>query len=92
MCLPQCPTYQHTQDENESPRGRLVVGKALLRGELQASPEIQGHINNCLLCRQCERLCPSGVEFGFFMDGLRQQLGNEEAEDLASRGPHYAML
>jgi glycolate oxidase iron-sulfur subunit len=76
MCLPQCPTYQHAQDENESPRGRLVLGKALLRGELKADARIKQHIDNCLLCRQCERVCPSGVQFGYFMDGLRQHLCN----------------
>lgn len=74
MCLPQCPTYRHAQDENESPRGRLVIGKALLRGELQADARIIEHIDNCLLCRQCERVCPSDVQFGYFMDGLRQHL------------------
>jgi len=72
MCLPQCPTYQHAQNENESPRGRLVLGKALLRGELKTDANIKKHIDNCLLCRQCERICPSGVQFGYFMDGLRE--------------------
>lgn len=72
----QCPTYQHAQNENESPRGRLVLGKALLRGEVKLDARIKQHIDNCLLCRQCERICPSGVQFGYFMDGLRQHLSN----------------
>lgn len=82
MCLPQCPTYQHAQDENESPRGRIVLGKAILSGELRIDAQITRHIDNCLLCRQCERICPSGVQFGYFMDGLRQQLheGDEAAD------------
>ncbi|WP_126452764.1 (Fe-S)-binding protein [Sulfuriflexus mobilis] len=78
MCLPQCPTYIHAQDENESPRGRLVLGKALLRGELKVDSPIRQHIDNCLLCRQCERICPSGVKFGYFMDGLRETLEPEQ--------------
>ena len=77
MCLPQCPTYQHAQNENESPRGRLVSGKALLRGDINADASIKQHIDNCLPCRQCERICPSGVPFGFFMDGLRQHLNSD---------------
>lgn len=76
MCLPQCPTYLHAKNENESPRGRLVLGKALLRGEVKINGRIKRHIDNCLLCRQCERICPSGVQFGYFMDGLRQHLNN----------------
>jgi glycolate oxidase iron-sulfur subunit len=79
MCLPQCPTYQHAQDENESPRGRLVLGKALLQERLGTDACINQHIDNCLLCRQCERICPSDVQFGYFMDGLRQHLRNSHA-------------
>lgn len=77
MCLPQCPTYQHAQNENESPRGRLVLGKALLHGDLSIDAHIREHIDNCLLCRQCERICPSGVQFGYFMDGLREYVRDE---------------
>jgi glycolate oxidase iron-sulfur subunit len=57
----------------------------LLREELKADTRIKQHIDNCLLCRQCERVCPSGVQFGYFMDGLRQHLHNDhdsEAEQL----------
>lgn len=79
MCLPQCPTYHYAQNENESPRGRLVLGKALLNGDLKADVNIMEHVDNCLLCRQCERTCPSGVQFGYFMDGLRQYLRNDDA-------------
>lgn len=78
MCLPQCPTYQYAQNENESPRGRLVLGKALLNGELSIDAHIKEHIDNCLLCRQCERICPSGVQFGYFMDGLRQYVRDQQ--------------
>jgi len=74
MCLPHCPTYSLTRNENESPRGRLMLGKALLSGEVEESKDLDEHINHCLVCRSCEKCCPSEVKFGAFMDGLRSHL------------------
>jgi len=74
MCLPYCPTYLLAQNENESPRGRLVLGKALLLGDVEETDKLVEHIDHCLVCRSCEKSCPSGVKFGEFMDGLRTHL------------------
>jgi len=78
MCLPHCPTYSLAQNENESPRGRLVLGKALLSGDVEESEALIEHIDHCLVCRGCEKSCPSGVKFGAFMDGLRTHLSKPE--------------
>jgi len=74
MCLPHCPTYSLAQNENESPRGRLVLGKAYLTGLVEETNDLVEHIDHCLLCRNCESNCPSGVQFAAFMDGLRSHL------------------
>jgi Fe-S oxidoreductase len=36
FCLPACPTYLATGDEGHSPRGRIVLMRALERGEISA--------------------------------------------------------
>jgi len=75
MCLPQCPTYRLTRSENRSPRGRLALVEAVVDGQLDAdSPELKGHLDSCLLCRRCERVCPSGVAYGAIMDSARSTL------------------
>ncbi len=75
LCLPQCPTYQLSRNENESPRGRIALIQALASSELDAADNIlYQHLDNCLLCRRCERICPSGVEYGRLMDMARQQI------------------
>ncbi len=73
LCLPHCPTYQADLTENESPRGRIALLQALANGQLEAAPKLRAHIDHCLLCRRCERVCPSGVEYGRLFD-LGQQL------------------
>ena len=33
LCLPVCPTYAVAREEGESPRGRIMLARALLRDE-----------------------------------------------------------
>ena len=37
FCLQACPTYVNLQDENDSPRGRLVLMRRLLEGDMSRS-------------------------------------------------------
>lgn len=62
-CLPHCPTYVLTRDEGESPRGRIALLQALASGTLD-TPRLHAHLDHCLACRGCERVCPSGVRYG----------------------------
>lgn len=77
LCLPHCPTYNKSQNEAESPRGRISLIQALATGRLAADARLRGHLESCLLCRACEAKCPSGVQFGEIMDGARGALAQE---------------
>jgi glycolate oxidase iron-sulfur subunit len=75
FCLPACPTYLVTGDEGHSPRGRIVLMRALERGEMGADdPALIEHLDACLGCRGCEPACPSGVGYGRGLEAAREQL------------------
>lgn len=75
MCLPSCPTYRETGDEASSPRGRLWLMSAVSDGKLSLLDEtFDEQMYQCLNCRACEAVCPSGVQYGAVVEASRAQL------------------
>jgi glycolate oxidase iron-sulfur subunit len=86
FCLSACPTYLTLDDENDSPRGRLVLMRAALDGELEAQNSVlREHIGRCLGCRACETACPSGVPFGLLLEATRATIDGERPPKLVAR-------
>jgi len=71
LCLPHCPTYLKTSDENESPRGRIALIQAMARDQIPTNAKLESHLALCLACRACEYVCPSMVEYGVLIEAGR---------------------
>ncbi len=74
LCLQHCPTYLQTGLEAESPRGRLYLIKAMAEGIIEPTVNVDGHMDMCLQCRNCEAVCPSGVPYGRIMERARGEI------------------
>lgn len=87
LCLEACPTYLATGNENDSPRGRIYLMRAVDEGRLSLdSKAFENHINRCLGCRACEQACPAGVEYGNLLEGARFALReNTKRRGISSR-------
>ncbi len=83
LCLPHCPTYTKTQNENESPRGRIALIQAWAGKHLETTEKLVEHIDNCLLCRSCERVCPAVVPYGRLINNFRGQIKDKKKSSLA---------
>lgn len=72
FCLQACPTYLVLEDENDSPRGRLLLMRAAVEGQLDVRDDaLLTHLDRCLGCRACETACPSGVPYGHLLEATR---------------------
>ena len=87
LCLEACPTYVATGNENDGPRGRLYLMRAVAEDRLKnTSTVFATHIDRCLGCRACELVCPAGVQYGQLLEASREVLFESQPKsDIPSR-------
>lgn len=74
LCLPHCPTYRLDPTEAESPRGRIALARALANGGLAPTPLALTHLDQCLGCLSCQKVCPSLVQYDQILSRTRAAL------------------
>jgi glycolate oxidase iron-sulfur subunit len=79
LCTAACPTYLETGNENDSPRGRIYLMRAVTDGRLELTDAVKGHLDLCLDCRSCETACPSGVQYGRLIEPFRVEMHHADA-------------
>jgi len=73
LCLPHCATWLATGNDVQSPRGRLmllgdVVGSSSA-GVGAPDASFLAAFDQCIGCRACEAVCPSGVPYSLLARG-----------------------
>lgn len=74
LCTAACPTYVVTGNENDGPRGRIYLMRAVVDGRMDLTDKVRHHLELCLDCRSCETACPSGVQYGRLIEPFRVEM------------------
>jgi len=59
FCTFYCPVYQEEMIESSVARGKNMMIRALLDGELEYTKEYADRLNKCTLCMTCTTNCPA---------------------------------
>ena len=85
FCLPACPTYALSGDENDSPRGRIHLIRQVVTGQAELDTSVAEHVDSCLGCLSCVSACPSGVRYDRIIEEFRPRVEQAYAEPRGDR-------
>ncbi len=85
LCLPNCPTYRKTLSEADSPRGRLNLMRGAMKGEIPINKRFIEHIDLCLDCRSCEKVCPNHVQYDAVLRTMRAPIEEAKGRSLLKK-------
>jgi glycolate oxidase iron-sulfur subunit len=61
FCMASCPVYREQKIETGVARGKIMLARSLLNGDLKTSREAAEMLDQCTLCMSCEENCPAGT-------------------------------
>jgi glycolate oxidase iron-sulfur subunit len=85
FCLPTCPTYVSWSEEEDSPRGRIDLMRALRERALPLDASVVTHFDRCLGCMACVTACPSGVRYDHLIEEMRARVETTHRRSLLDR-------
>ncbi|MCW5684016.1 MAG: glycolate oxidase subunit GlcF [Pseudolabrys sp.] len=85
FCTNTCPTYVLTRDENESPRGRIDLIRAMLEHGGAPDAKTVAHLDSCLSCLSCMTTCAVKVDYAHLIDRARVHIEQHFNRGLTDR-------
>lgn len=85
FCTAVCPTYVLLRDENDAPRGRIDLIRAML--EKGGAPDAKTvlHLDRCLSCNSCMTTCAAKVDYMHLADIGRAHIERHYRRPLGDR-------
>jgi glycolate oxidase iron-sulfur subunit len=85
FCTGTCPTYVLFRDENDSPRGRIDLIRAMLEKGGAPEPKTVHHLDRCLSCLSCMTTCAVKVDYVHLIDIARNYIERHFRRPLPDR-------
>jgi glycolate oxidase iron-sulfur subunit len=85
FCTATCPTYVLFRDENDSPRGRIDLIRAMLEKGGPPDAKTVHHLDRCLSCLSCVTTCAVKVDYAHLIDIARAHIEDNYRRPLGER-------
>jgi len=85
FCTAVCPTYVLLRDENDAPRGRIDLIRAMLEKGGAPDAKTVGHLDRCLSCNSCMTTCAAKVDYMHLADIGRAYIERHYRRPLGDR-------
>lgn len=83
FCLRACPTYKVRPEENHGPRGRVrLIERIVVKNDPLSGVE-RAALDACTLCRACETVCPSKMDYAGLYRQAMESLTDKPRQGLA---------
>lgn len=61
LCQSVCPVYQQTLNDCAVSRGKFIMLRGILKGDIKFNKTVNKYLDMCLKCNACKDFCPSGI-------------------------------
>ncbi|MFO0987286.1 MAG: glycolate oxidase subunit GlcF [Alphaproteobacteria bacterium] len=85
FCTAVCPTYVLLRDENDAPRGRIDLIRAMLENGGAPDAKTVLHLDRCLSCNSCMTTCAAKVDYMHLADIGRAYIERHYRRPLGDR-------
>jgi glycolate oxidase iron-sulfur subunit len=85
FCTATCPTYVLFRDENDSPRGRIDLIRAMLEKGGPPDKKTVHHLDRCLYCLSCMTTCAVKVDYAHLIDIARDYIEDNYRRPIGER-------
>ena len=91
-CQAVCPAFGATMRPALNARGKMLLLKEIMDGELELTEEVVETVCQCTTCGACQENCPSGVNVPEILKVARRDLVNIGSCHPAFTGMHEVLL
>jgi glycolate oxidase iron-sulfur subunit len=91
FCTATCPTYVLFRDENDSPRGRIDLIRAMLEKGGPPDAKTVHHLDRCLSCLSCMTTCAVKVDYAHLIDIGRAYIETNYLRPLGERALRWLL-
>ncbi|MEM3465647.1 MAG: (Fe-S)-binding protein [Candidatus Jordarchaeales archaeon] len=77
LCRTGCPVFEVQGSEDWNTRGRILLIRGLILGDIPLSQPLIDRLFSCTLCKKCEALCPSKVNVTRLVNEARIRIVND---------------